>query len=195
MNLNYEKAKNKLLASQLDGCRQFFVANKFFVEAGYCCILEDDLAEAEEYFARVAENNLRARWGLFLCGVFKEKICDYPTYFQIRNFLEVDFNILLRYFKGNYAETLLKYSDWLSSINSEVFKYFARAFLKNGYEKEGFYFLTRAEDKFYNDPELHFLFAEYYNSKNDLKNTEKYIKKCLSILPNYYPARKLAKNT
>ena len=50
------------------------------------------------------------------------------------------------------------------------------------------YFLKQAEDYFYNDPELHYLFAEYYFSKKETENTIKYIGKCLGVLPGYFPA-------
>lgn len=188
MILDYKIAKNKLLASKPEGCRQFFENNGNLCEAAYCYMLEDNLAKSIELFARTAEKDIRAKWGLFLCGLVQGKINNYPTYFQLRNFLEIDINIFLTYFKGEYIENILKYADWLCTINPEVHKYIGRVLLNNGYENEGIYFLKRGEDFFYSDPELHYLFAEYYFNKKEIENTIKYIGKCLGVLPEYFPA-------
>ncbi len=188
MDLNYKLAKNKLLASDIDGCRQFFEDNGYNLEAAYCCLMEDDLKNAKELFARSAEKDVRAQWGLFLCDLAAGKVNTYPTYLQLRNFLEIDLNLLLKYYKGDYFENIIRYVDWLCTINPEVHKYIGRVLLKSGYEKEGLYFLQQAENYFYNDPELHYLFAEYYFNKNDIKNAGTYINKCLGVLPEYFPA-------
>lgn len=188
MILNYETAKNKLLASEPEGCRQFFENNGNLLEAAYCYIIEDKLENAKELFARTAEKDIRAKWGLFLSDLIQAKVNDYPTYFQLRNFLEIDLNILIIYFKGGYVENIIKYADWLCTLNPEVHKYIGRVLLNNGYEKEGIYFLKLAEDFFYNDPELHYLLAEYYFNRNEVENTIKYIGKCLGVLPGYFPA-------
>ncbi len=188
MELNYKIAKEKLLASELKGCRQFFEKNDYILESAYCYLLENDLITAKEYFARTAEKDIRGNWGVFLCDLINGKISNYPTYFQLRNFLEIDLNILIRYYKGEYVENIIKYADWLSTINPEVHKYIGRVLLKTGYEKEGLYFLKQAESYFYHDPELHYLLAEYYFYKNEIENTINYIGKCLGVLPGYFPA-------
>ena len=188
MELNYKIAKNKLLASDPEGCRQFFEQNGYLLEAAYCCLVDDDITNAKEFFARYAQKDIRANWGVFLCGLIDKKVSTYPSYFQLRNFLEIDSNFLMKYYKGEYVENIIKYSDWLCTINPEVHKYIGRVFLKCGYEQEGIYFLKQAEDYFYNDPELHYLFAEYYFSKKETENTIKYIGKCLGVLPGYFPA-------
>ena len=42
---------------------------------------------------------------------------------------------------------------------------------------------------FYNDPELHFMFAKYYLDARDYSEAEFYIDECIKILPDYYPAK------
>lgn len=188
MELNYKTAKNKLLASNPEGCRQFFEQNGYNLEAAYCYLLEDDLKNAKELFARSSEKDIRAQWGIFLCGLIEKRVNTYPSYLQLRNFLEIDLNILIRYYKGDYVENIIMYADWLCTINPEVHKYIGRVLLKCGYENEGIYFLKQAENYFYNDPELHYLLAEYYFDKNDRQNTLLYAEKCLGVLPGYFPA-------
>lgn len=54
------------------------------------------------------------------------------------------------------------------------------------------FFLRRAKDKFYNDPELHYLLAYiYYYNDEDYGKCEKALDTCLRILPEYSPAKKL----
>ena len=81
--------------------------------------------------------------------------------------------------------------SWLRTINPEVYKFIGRVFLKNGYDDIGLSFLDAGKDYMYNDPELHFLFAEYYMKQKDFKNAENSVDACLSILPEYFPAARL----
>lgn len=83
--------------------------------------------------------------------------------------MEIDLNFLMKYYKGEYVENIIKYSDWLCTINPEVHKYIGRVFLKCGYEQEGLYFLKQAEDYFYNDPELHYLLPNITLAKKKQK--------------------------
>ena len=53
--------------------------------------------------------------------------------------------------------------------------------------------LDKATEKFYNDPELHYLLAEYNFKIKDYNKAINNIKNCLTILPEYYPAVKLQK--
>lgn len=184
----YLKAKEELLTAQEGGCQQFFIENNCLLELGYYFLFHKNIDDAVRYFEILEEFEPRARWGKFLAKLSVDKIEGYPTYFELRNFLEIDLDIMLKYYLGDYVENIVQYSDWMSNINPEVQKFIGRVFFKNGYDDWGYFYFKKARDTFFNDPELHYLFAEYFYSKNDLVNVELSLENCLTILPEYYPA-------
>lgn len=192
MTPKYEKIKQEFLSGKLEGCETYFETNKYFVEAGYCNIIKDNLAKAKYLFEQDSEHNPRAKWGLFLISLLTEQITIFPTYFWIRNFLEIDLNILIQYYKADYIEKIIKYADFMAYYNPECYKFIGRAFWANNLISAAKFFLRKAKDKLYNDPELHYLIAyiEYYND-NDTEKAQKTLETCLNILPNYFPAKNL----
>lgn len=193
MIVDYKNAVDKLLASDINGCRQFFAQNGFTLEQAYCELLENNPQNAKKLFSSIADKDIRAHWGVFFSGLIQGQIEGYPTYFQLRNFFEIDLNILFKYYKGEYIENAVTYADWLCTINPEIHKFIGRVFLYNNLEDYGMIFLNKAKDYFYNDPELHYLLAEAYYNQNNLKDCQKSIQNCLNVLPEYYPALALQK--
>lgn len=122
----------------------------------------------------------------------KGDILTFPTYFQIRNFLELDLSILILYCKGEYVEKIIRYADFMAYYNPECYKFIGRAFWANNLMSAAMFFLRRAKDKFYQDPELHYLLAYiFYNNDRNIDLAKKALGACLGILPEYAPAKKL----
>lgn len=194
MELKYEKVKEDFLSGRLKGCRVFFEENKFYVEAGYCYIVLDKLEKAQEMFNLAKDYDVRAKWGLLLIQMIKDDIRSFPTYFQVRNFLELDLNILILYCKGNYVEKIIRYADFMAYYNPECYKFIGRAFWANNLIPAALFFLRKAKDKFYQDPELHYLFAYiFYHNEKNIEQCKKSLNTCLEILPEYAPAKSLLK--
>lgn len=194
MTVEYEQIKEKFLSGTSDGCEVFFEKNGFYTEAGYCYIILDELEKARDMFTRASISDIRGHWGLVLLQMLAGKVTLNPTYFEIRNFLELDLSIFIKYYKAEYINEILKFSDFMAYYNPETFKYLGRAFWANNFIPAAMFFLRKAKDKFYNDPELHYLIAyiAYHNDK-DFKQAEKSLKTCLEILPEYAPAIALQK--
>lgn len=192
MTMNYEEVKKDFLSGKIKGCKTYFENNNYYVEAGYCCIVLDELDKAKELFQKVQEVDTRAKWGLILLQVIKGDILTFPTYFQIRNFLELDLSILILYCKGEYVEKIIRYADFMAYYNPECYKFIGRAFWANNLMSAAMFFLRRAKDKFYQDPELHYLLAYiFYNNDRNIDLAKKALGACLGILPEYAPAKKL----
>lgn len=192
MTVEYEQVKQDFLSGKIKGCKTFFEKNEYFVEAGYCHIVLDKLSSAVKCFEKVSNEDIRAHWGLTLIQMLRGKLTTSPTYFEIRNFLEIDLNILILYCKGDYVEKIIRYADYMAYYNPECYKFIGRAFWANNLMPAAMFFLRRAKDKFYNDPELHYLLAYiYYYSDEDYEKCEKALDTCLKILPEYSPAKKL----
>ncbi len=184
----YKKAIEKLLARNDLSCRQFFRKHGYTLELAYCELLDDNLEEAYKLFEFVKDNDIRAHWGMFMISLIRGDVKEYPSYFELRNFLEIDLNILINYFKGNYVENIIRYADFMFTINPEVHKFIGRVLYNNRLKDNAMFFLNRAKDYFYNDPELHYLLAYIYYQDKDYANVQTALDNCLYILPDYYPA-------
>jgi len=79
------------------------------------------------------------------------------------------------------------------TINPETHKFIGRAFLNNNMKPQAMFFLKRAKDYFYHDPELHFMLAAIYRDENEIELAKNSAETCLEILPNYAPAKALLK--
>lgn len=188
MILDYKKAKKELLTAPNPDCQQFFIKHGYMLENGYYELLKDNLSQAKNLFSAIKENDIRAHWANFMISLIEGDVREYPSYFELRNFLEIDLNILICNYKGDYVEKIIKYADFMFSINPEVHKFIGRVLYNNGLEEQGIFFLNRAKNYFYHDPELHFLIAYIYYKKGDFDIAQKSIDDCLYILPDYYPA-------
>ncbi len=188
MNPEYSKAKEELLAAAESDCQQFFIKNNLLLENGYYELLNGRANDARKIFLKISDMDIRAHWGAFISSMVMGKVDGYPSYFELRNFYEIDLNLFLQKYLANYVENIIKYTDWLCTINPEIHKFTGRVFLKNGYTEYGLFYLNCAKEHFFQDPELHYLLAEYYASVNDYPKAKASVKNCLTILPGYFPA-------
>lgn len=194
MIMNYKNAKDKLLASDISGCLQFFKSNGYILEAAYCELLNDNLDEALILFKSISDFDTRAGWGVFICKLISGNADKYPTYLQLRNFLEIDLDILIKHFKGDYVQTILKYADWMCRINPEVHKFIGRVLINNGIEEYGRMYLMAAKEYFFHDPELHYMLAVEFLKQKDVKSAIDSLHTCLKVLPGYFPAINMLRN-
>jgi len=156
------------------------------VEHAYLAVLDENLLAARAVFE--ALDSPRAQWGKALTGILNGFMDIYPTYFDIRNFFEIDLDFLIKNEKYNYVELLLSSLKILSKINQEVYKYTARVMYENKLYNASLEYMEKSKEIFYNDPELHFMLAKYYFNLNQYSEADYYISECLKILPSYHPA-------
>ena len=187
----YMKAKEELLTATGEDCQLFFRKENMQLELAYYELMHKNPVAAKNILRTIQDTDIRAHWGYFIASLVEGKVEGYPSYLELRNFYEVDLQLFFTYYLGEFIEEICKYSDWLFSINPEIFKYTGRAFLTNQYFDFGLYFLKKAKEKYFNDPELHYLLAEYHTNSCNYSDAYADLKNCLSILPDYYPAVKL----
>ena len=193
MILDYKTAKTNFLSAKIQGCRKFFEFHRDKLEQAYCEIILDNLKGARKIFEELEEKDIRAHWGLVILDSIKGTVSRYPTYFELRNFLEIDINLLIMYCKGDYVEKIVRYADFMFTINPEVYKFIGRVFLNNEMKIQAMFFLKRAKDRFFQDPELHYIMAEVYYKDRDYDICKKALNTCLEVLPDYAPAVALLK--
>ena len=156
------------------------------IEHAYLAILNDDLRLAEEIFS--SNDSPRARWGEILAAVLSGYVDIYPTYFQIRNFLEIDLDFLLKNEKLDYVEQLLGALEFFSGINQETYKFAARVMYENNLLSAAYNYMLKSKEIYYNDAELQFMLARYFLRVHDIEEAYFYINECLKLIPDYYPA-------
>ena len=171
-----------------DDCSKFEITPNSLYHA-YLSILNDDLDSAYLIFSK--SDSPRAKWGKILVSILRGFMSETPTYFEIRNFLEIDLDFLLKNKKIDYVEQCLGALDILSKINQETFKFAARVMLENKLFTSALKYMERSKQIYYNDPELHFMYAKYYMDLNRFSDAYFYINECLKLLPDYYPAKQL----
>jgi hypothetical protein len=187
---SYDEAKEKFLSGDYS-VSEFFNQNGYVLEYAYCKLLSGDAQGAKVEFAKTAKNDFRADWGMKLIQFIEGYVENTPTYFQIRDFLEIDLNLLLQAKQPDYVENIINGADIFYSINPESYKFISRVMLNNDFAEVALYYLKKAKDKFYYDPEMHYMLANCYVRQGETQLAKDSLKNCLDILPEYFPAKKL----
>lgn len=193
MNLDsYSEAKKDFLSGDLSS-EDFFLQNNYLLEYGYCRLLSGDVKAASSAFSQIVDVDFRANWAEKLTKFIRGQMVDFPSYFQIRNFLEIDLNLLIKAGQAQFVENIINCSNLFYSINPESYKFIARVMLNNGFVEVALFYLKKAKDKFYMDPEMHYMFANCYIKSGEINKAKDSLNSCLTIMPGYYPAEKLLK--
>lgn len=187
---SYSEAKSRFLSGDYS-VENFFKQNSFDLEYAYCKLLQGDAQTAATYFRKLQSCDNRANWGLCLLQFVNCYVTNPPTYFQIRNFLEIDLNLLINAGQAQFVENIINGADIFYSINPESYKFISRVMLYNDFPEIALYFLSKAKDKFYSDPEMHFMLANCYLKQNNVQSAIESLNNCLGILPAYFPAKNL----
>lgn len=187
---SYKDAKDRFLSGDFS-VESFFQQNDFILEYGYCKLLSGDANKAKSAFKIISNQDFRANWGEKLIQFIQGYVTIVPSYFQIRNFLEIDLNLLINAGQPDFVESIINGADLFYSINPESYKFISRVMFFNDFTDVALYYLNKAKDKFYYDPEMHFMMANCYLKKGEKSLAKESINNCLSILPEYFPATKL----
>ena len=185
--MEYKQAKEFLENGNLKECIDYFKSNNYMLEYGYSLMLSGDLENAEKIFRLYPTH--RGDWAIKLIPLMQGIVGIIPTYFEIRSFLEIDITLLLKSGQTNFVQYILGGADVFQNVNRESYKFLGRALLKNGFMTSAKMFLDKSISDYYRDPELHYLFVEYYLMNNHTENALYAIENCLKINSDYYPAK------
>ncbi len=190
MKISPKESVDKLLLSgKYNLALQDYSIESFPIEYSYALFLAGDFDKA--LFALSFIDSIRANWLKELINLFLYSKMQAPTYFQVRNFLELDIDLMIVSQKFQYLEKVLNYSNVLSDINKEAYKLIGRVLFNNNLISMAKIYLDLYKNAVYYDPELHFMYARYYILQSDYKSALNSINQCLLSLPEYYPALKL----
>lgn len=171
----------------------YFEKSNNFCEAAKCKFIKKDVWGAKNLLKKEKKDTQLLDWLNFLVSLVEDNIERLPTFFEVRNFLEVDLSLLFDFNNIDFAEKIVNNSHFFVQANSEANKFFGRVLYNYRYNGLAHLFLDKSFDVFYNDPETHFLKAQCYIAENKKEEAKKHLKYCLECADNYFPARKLLK--
>ena len=184
-----EKARILLFSGNFEESAVIYKRLGMKFEEGYCHLLAGNLQEAENTWDELGDENSWLLWGRILIQALKGELEEYPTYLQLRNFLEVEMNIFFENGRFDFIEQILKSLDTFLEVNLECYKYIGRVFLNNKQPEKSLIFFLKFKEININAPEIQYLLAKNYMALNMRSLAEDAIEKCLQANPNYYPAK------
>ena len=191
MNSIYKTAIKYFNNKQYNNAFDEFLKLNLFYECGYCKFIQGDVSSAKRYWESCKDESPALDWGVGLLSLVNLTVPQNLSFFQIRNFLERDMQLLFENRQFKMVENILSAADIIAEFNPEAYKFIGRVLLNNGYIDLAGEFLEKSKDIYYGDCEIHYLLAQYYLLKNDGKSAIKILKKSLSINSEYFPAKNL----
>ena len=191
MTKDYQSALNLFIAKEYNEAFCLFEKLGAVYEAGYCQFAVGNIKLAKQIWENSKIDSPAINWGLSIISLINLTIPKQLSFFQIRNFLERDLDLLIKNHQIKYVENVISAADILSEYNAETYKFIGRVLLNNGYKIQSYEFFEKSRDIYYADPETHYLLAQYYISQNEYNAATKILKKSLAINPNYFPATNL----
>ncbi len=160
-------------------------------ECGRCELLQGNLEQAKEIWSSIKTDSPPILWGRSLLEFINLYVINVPSFFQIRAFLEVDLDAMLKAGLLNYCENIVNGAHLLALNNQESYKFIGRVFINNNYYDLAELFLQKAKEVCYVDAEVHYLLAKYFIHNKDTAQAKKSLEIAIDKGFGYFPARKL----
>jgi tetratricopeptide (TPR) repeat protein len=190
--MDYALAKQKLIEGTPQ--TQWFKEHGYILEYGYSLFLSKKFFEAIDVLKNISKYDVRASWCIILINIILGiKLKEYPSFLQVRNFLEIDIDLLLRSNQYYTVKTIINNGEIFYDACCESYKFIGRALHFYGNKNEALKYYLISKDKFYNDAEIHYLLGIIYAERNEKEKSIHALKTCLKIIPEYIPAQKLLK--
>ena len=169
---------------------EFCLKRHAFFLSGYAFLLNGQLKQCQQAWRYLAKQ-CKQHWAFALLGLITSDVKQYPTFLQIRHYIEADIVNLHESGQLSYLNQLLRYSQWLAQINPEVYKLIGRSFLGLGELKRAEAYLLKGQQTYPQDAEIYFHLGQYYHAAEQPKVARLMLNQCLMINAHYNPARLL----
>lgn len=160
-------------------------------EFGRCELLQGNLEKTKIVWGSIKNHTPATLWGLSLLEFINLYVIHVPTFFQIRAFLEVDLDALLKANLITYCENIVNGAHLFEQTNQESYKFIGRVFINNSYYDLAELFLQKAKDVCYVDPEVHLMLAKCHLHNNDMDAARKSLQTSIDKGYGYFPAKKM----
>ena len=168
-----------------------YLSLEMYYECGYCKFILGDIENAKLFWQKSHIDSPAITWGQNVSRLCSLMVPHSLTFFQIRNFLERDLQLLIENNQLIMVENIISAADILAEFNPETYKFIGRVLMNNGYFDIAYEFLLKSRDICYKDCEIHFLLAQFYLAKGNNKEAIKILEKSISLNSSYFPAKKL----
>ena len=191
MTISSFYATEQLLEGNYEVAKQYLSKETQPLELAYAFFLSGEMSSVLALIDNM--DSIRSNWLRELVNLVVTSKMQFVTYFQIRNFLELDIDLLIKANRIDYLEILLAYASKLSDVNSETYKLIGRVLFNCKLYSLSKNYLDLYKDMIYYDPEVHFIYTKLFMLEKDYHKALTSINNCLAVLPAYYPALKLKK--
>ncbi len=151
-----------------------------------------EISKAKESLRLAADSPLKL-WCQYLCELFSENniVKNYPSYFEIRNFLETTVYVLLRSKNYPYIELIVNNLNKLLKINPDSEKSVGYAFLNFGDLNNAEICLNNSSKRNPSDGEAFFMLGKLYLKKGLAHDAIIVLQNALLLLPDNLTIKKL----
>lgn len=191
MNEKLKKAQSLFYKKKYKAAYELFSEINETYSMGVCSLLLGDLPSARLFFKIKEDECIASNFGLVVLNVLEGDFNKIPTYFQVRCFLEVFLNLFIENKMYDFAQKLIDNYGFFSNTNYETPKFIARVLNANGFDNYVHFFADRAVEICMYDAEIYYINSLVYIKENNYKEAKKWIDKCTSFAPEYYPILKL----
>lgn len=184
-------AKTYLELREYQKASDIFKSIRSDYEYGRCQLLMGNMDTTVEIWNSIKEDSPPLLWGKSLLEFINLYVVNVPSFFQIRAFLEMDLDALLKAQLINYCENIANGAHIFARNNQESYKFIGRVFVNNNYYDLAKLYLHEAKKLCYIDPETHYLLAKCHIYEGDYEKAKNALKTSIEKGYGYYPAKKL----
>ncbi len=181
-----------LILGKFELARNMYIKANNLAGAAFSFILLKEIQKAKEVLVNTPDSPAKF-WCEFLVDLFSEKnnIQKYPSFFEIRHFLELTVYLLLRSKNQHYINLIVKNLNKLLKINLDSEKFIGYAYFHFGDLENALSLLTNSIKKNQYDGEIYFMLGKLYLQKGSAHDALAMLENARLFLPDHAPTRDL----
>ena len=200
-----EKLKTNQLQNIADICLslgKFELARNIYIKANnlpgvaFSLILLKEIQKAKEVLISALDSPAKF-WCEFLAELFSEKksIKKWPSFFEIRHFIELTVYLLLKSKNQSYINVLLKNLNKLLDINLDSEKLIGYAYFHFGDLENALCLLNNSIKRNPYDGEIYFVLGKLHLQKGSVHDALAMLENAHLFLPDHAPTKELLDKT
>lgn len=199
-NLNTRHFQNiadiYLTIGKFELAKNIYIKADNLAGAAFSLILLKEIQKAKEILINTPDSPAKL-WCEFLIELFTENknIHNCPSFFTIRQFLELTVYLLLRSNNQYYIKLLIKNLNKLRSINSDSEKFIGYAHFYSGDLDSAIFFLNNSIQRNAYDGEIYFMLGKVYLQKGSINDALAMLESAHLLLPDHAPTKELLDKT
>lgn len=175
---------------QYDKAAELYKKLNLPFQEGFCYLLTGNITKAKEIWNKTPDSSA-VLWGQTVIGIIESKINHFPTYFQIRNYLESTLSYLFEAKRYDYIEKLISAKEFLAEFNIESYRIIGKVLLEYNWFNLSKQYLEKSVGELPQDYEAYYLLGLWYYQNNEPKKAKYFLRRCVDINDYYCAASKL----